>query len=76
MSSITQSEKSLNSMDRYRFLMVLNAGNICQEYQFVKEVECSGWQIIRVISLLNITRHYPMRNLICKTRHLTSLSRS
>ncbi|HQA28786.1 MAG TPA: C25 family cysteine peptidase [Brevefilum fermentans] len=38
MSSITQSEKSLNSMDRYRFLMVLNAANICQEYQFVKEV--------------------------------------
>lgn len=37
MSSTPQFPNSLNSLDRYRFLMILNAAHACKEYQFAKE---------------------------------------
>ncbi|NLN69830.1 MAG: hypothetical protein GX142_03455 [Chloroflexi bacterium] len=37
MSSAIQPDNTLNSLDRYRFLMILNAADTCQEYQFAKD---------------------------------------
>jgi tetratricopeptide (TPR) repeat protein len=37
MSSSNSFDNTLYILDRYRFLMILNAANVCQEYQFAKE---------------------------------------
>lgn len=37
MSPITHLKNNLHALDRYRFLMILNAANLCEEYQFSKQ---------------------------------------
>jgi tetratricopeptide (TPR) repeat protein len=37
MSLINQPLNALHALDRYRFLMILNAANTCEEYQFAKQ---------------------------------------
>ena len=37
MSPITYPKNNLHALDRYRFLMILNAANLCEEYQFAKQ---------------------------------------
>jgi tetratricopeptide (TPR) repeat protein len=37
MFQLNQPISALHALDRYRFLMILNAANICEEYQFAKQ---------------------------------------
>ena len=37
MSPLTHPKNILNTLERYRFLMILNAANLCEEYQFAKQ---------------------------------------
>jgi tetratricopeptide (TPR) repeat protein len=37
MSQLNQPLNALHALDRYRFLMILNSANICEEYQFTKQ---------------------------------------